>query len=121
MTRVYFENFTDWQSVRGEFSPEYRRDERVPAEEPKHVFAVYETASYEGDAEVFYSEDGATFYSVSGSHCSSYGLERQWEPVKMSAGAIRRMATKGGQYGCLRDHCSVLTAWVDAVTNGKQA
>jgi len=47
------------------------------------IYALYETGSWEGSAEVLYKKDDL-FYYVSGSHCSCNGLEGQWEPEEVS-------------------------------------
>ncbi len=52
------------------------------------LYAKYECECYEGQAEVIYEKDGELF-EVSGSHCSCYGLENQWEPMRIVVGALR--------------------------------
>lgn len=68
--KVYTGAFSDWQDVISEFD--------IDATEPKHVFASYDIDGYEGDAFVVFSNgDGWKF--VTGSHCSCYGMEGQWD------------------------------------------
>jgi hypothetical protein len=43
------------------------------------IHADYTYEDYSGSSYVLYWKDGM-FYEVSGSHCSCYGLEDQWEP-----------------------------------------
>lgn len=71
--KVYRENFEDWADVRSNFS--------LPDDEPEpeRIFAVYDCPPYEGYATVVF-ERGGKWYLATGSHCSCYGLEGQWEP-----------------------------------------
>jgi hypothetical protein len=47
---------------------------------PDEVIAAdYDGGGYDGAAFVVY-RNGDKYYTVSGSHCSCYGLEDQWEP-----------------------------------------
>ena len=64
------------------------------------LFAVYEYEDYSGSAEVVFVRDGR-FFHVSGSHCSCYGLEGQWEPEEMPVEALKHVILQG--YGLLRD------------------
>lgn len=50
----------------------------VPPEE-SILFATYDYIDYGGNATVWFEREGQLF-EVSGSHCSCYGLEGQWEP-----------------------------------------
>jgi len=53
-----------------------------------HV-AIYDMDWYEGSAFVVYRDlrDGK-FYEVHGSHCSCFGLEKQWTPEEIHWGAM---------------------------------
>lgn len=51
------------------------------------LIAFYEIEWYEGQALVIY-EEGGFLYEVYGSHCSCYGLERQWQPELSNVIAI---------------------------------
>lgn len=73
----YHENFSNWEDVQREFQMNEQEPEEV-------LFAMYDTPDYEGYAEVVY-RNGNKFYWVSGSHCSCYGLEDQWEPEQYDA------------------------------------
>lgn len=87
--RIYEEDFSDWEHVVSEFAPSYGRwgEERNKAalgSEPEYIFARYLIDGYEGSADVVFYRDGKWFYN-SGSHCSCYGLEDQWEPEEFDA------------------------------------
>lgn len=57
------------------------------------LLASYHTGGYEGDAFVLFKKNGKLF-EVHGSHCSCYGLERQWQPEETTVESIRhRLAT----------------------------
>ena len=73
----YFENFSSWSDIQAQFHMEDSEPEEV-------LFAIYDTPSYEGYAEVIY-RNGDRFYWASGSHCSCYGLEDQWDPEEYDA------------------------------------
>jgi hypothetical protein len=71
---VYTGNFdwSNWQDVCNDF------DMKEPL--PDEVLAAdYDGGGYDGSAYVVY-RNGDKYYTVSGSHCSCYGLEGQWEP-----------------------------------------
>ena len=62
------------------------------------IYAAYDCESYEGSAEVVFVNNGK-FFTVSGGHCSCYGLEEQWEPEEMPVEALRKIANDGvGRY-----------------------
>lgn len=62
------------------------------------IYAAYDCESYEGSAEVVFVSNG-TFFTVSGGHCSCYGLEDQWEPEEMPVEALQKIARDGqGRY-----------------------
>ncbi len=82
----YFEGFDCWQDVQREF--------RMTEPEPDEVLAaLYETGSYEGSAEVIYRR-GDKYYVASGSHCSCYGLEGQWEPEEYDKSTMKAVLEK---------------------------
>jgi hypothetical protein len=74
-----FENFTTPKSER---------------EGVEILFAVYWSESYDGSAFVLYRKDGE-LYAVEGSHCSCYGLEDQWSPVKVTKESLVHEIEKG--------------------------
>lgn len=67
---VYIGEFSCWDDVKDEFE--------IDLPEPDNVFAFYDCQAYDGSADVFFENNGVWKY-VSGSHCSCYGLEGQWE------------------------------------------
>ncbi len=95
ITEKYAGNFTDRDNVAREFAAgsgdRWSEKAFVTAfdfpTDKEIIHATYETPSYEGYAFVLYEHDGK-LYEVSGSHCSCYGLEGQWEPEETSWAAI---------------------------------
>lgn len=76
--RRYFQEFTDVESVRTQFA--------IPEEavsDAEILIAWYGYGSYCGSAYVLFQRDGR-LYEVTGSHCSCYGLEGQWDPDETS-------------------------------------
>lgn len=72
------------------------------------LLASYTYESYSGEAFVLFKRDGK-LWEVNGSHCSCYGLERQWEPEETSIEAIeRRMST--GRFDAIRKELAVALA-----------
>lgn len=67
------------------------------------IYAAYEIDGYDGSAEVIFVKEGK-FFHVSGSHCSCYGLDGQWEPEEMPVEALRHIVAKGnGPLSAMRD------------------
>ena len=58
------------------------------------LFASYSTGNYEGDAWVLFEENGELF-EVSGSHCSCYGLEGQWDREPVVLEELKNRIEKG--------------------------
>ena len=83
---VYEGAFDSWADVCREFEEVIDLPDEV-------LLAVYESELYEGYADVIYRQ-ADRYYWVSGSHCSCYGLEGQWDPEEYSAellvAALRR-------------------------------
>ena len=70
----------------GEFTCEedvYNQFDTTPEPGQKILYAWYDTPSYEGYAEVLFVSDGKLYY-ITGSHCSCFGLEGQWEPEEIT-------------------------------------
>lgn len=69
-------------------------------ENRQFLFAYYSTEGYEGEAFVFFEENGK-LYEVNGSHCSCYGLENQFAPEEVTLEELHFRAKKGAchQYG----------------------
>lgn len=87
---VYQECFSDWADVQNEFKTDYP--------EPDHVIlAVYNQPDYEGYAAVFF-KNGEKYYHASGSHCSCYGLEGQFEPEEYENAELLIAALKKGHW-----------------------
>lgn len=86
----------------GEFSNEgdVCKEFQIDSVDGVIIFAAYEIDGYEGSADVIYVSNGK-FFHVSGSHCSCYGLENQWEPEEMPVEALKHVIQKG--YGPLRN------------------
>ena len=62
------------------------------------IYASYDCEGYEGSADVVFVNNGK-FFTVSGSHCSCYGLEDQWEPEEMPVAALQKISNDGvGHY-----------------------
>ena len=66
--------FDGWDDV----ASQYRISKDFP--EPKHIYAEYEYENWQGYSTVVFTDDWETFGVVTGSHCSCYGLEGQWDP-----------------------------------------
>jgi hypothetical protein len=58
------------------------------------LYADYDCPPYEGYAYVVFEKDGK-LYEVSGSHCSCYGLEDQWEPEEVCLPELANRVTNG--------------------------
>ena len=86
--REYHIDFESWEDVMRSF--DLHPSDQL--EEPPFVFAEYDYSNWEGQAEVVYSYNGIIFYYVSGSHCSCFGLEEQWDPEEYDIEAIRAFA-----------------------------
>ena len=63
------------------------------------LYAVYDNEDYQGSAGViFFKED--KLYQVTGSHCSCYGLEDQWEPEEVEIDVMLGLNERGASpYG----------------------
>lgn len=79
------------------------------------VFAAYECADYCGQADVIFVHD-AKLYHVSGSHCSCFGLENQFQPEEMPLAALRLMSEKGdGQLGLYRRELKPVFDYLESI------
>lgn len=78
------------------------------------LFAGYETPCYDGYADVIFVRDGK-FYHVSGSHCSCYGLEDQWDPEEMPIEALMHIVEKGS--GPMRQYAKEIRERVAFMTD----
>lgn len=93
--RVYF-GFDGWSDVAGQFNAEI-------GDEPQYVYALYELPSYEGYARVVFHRDGK-WWLATGSHCSCYGLEDQWQPEELDAGLHIRGRAEGKTLANIHDY-----------------
>jgi hypothetical protein len=82
-------------------------EEKMPEGAAFHI-AWYGHGSYEGEAFVLF-EQGGKLYEVNASHCSCYGIEKQWSPEETSVEALQQrlanatcglFAPKARTYGC---------------------
>lgn len=82
---VYRDGFESWKDVASNFSADIPEPDEV-------LFAEYDLSqAYEGSADVIY-RSGDKYYWASGSHCSCYGLEGQWDPVEYDAASTLAVA-----------------------------
>jgi hypothetical protein len=56
------------------------------------LFASYTMNQYDGTAYVLFHNKGK-LYEVEGSHCSCYGLERQWKPQEIPKDVMDKVLT----------------------------
>lgn len=94
---LFFGAFNNKESVAREFNEELADNVNI-------LFAWYDHYGYEGYAEVIFEQDGV-LYEVSGSHCSCFGLEGQWEPQTLELKEIQHRVTNGtfGEYGGFKE------------------
>lgn len=92
---MYVGDWSEWADVSADFDGVCARPEKPAIPEPTEViFAGYENEGYDGSAFVVYRQ-GRKFYTVSGGHCSCYGLEDQWEPEEYSRTQLIASLEKG--------------------------
>ena len=59
------------------------------------LFAWYDDPwGYSGEAFLLFRKDGE-YYTVNGSHCSCYGLEGQWSPVRVTIDYLKKELENG--------------------------
>lgn len=58
------------------------------------LIADYDQGYYEGEAFVLFRRDGK-LYEVNGSHCSCFGLEKQWAPEETTVESLKHRLDKG--------------------------
>lgn len=104
---VYDGDFESWADVCRYF------DEDV-AEPDEVLLAVYDMDGYEGSADVIYRV-GDRYYWVSGSHCSCYGLEGQWDPEDYSAELLIAALRRGDHFYWSEDSSALRDAVIDRV------
>jgi len=94
-----------WSDVRREF-------DMTDAEPEQVIYASYEYENYSGYADVLY-RNGESYFYASGSHCSCYGLEGQWEPEEVSREALLGQVDRAN-YGFFKDKADLIRAAVAA-------
>lgn len=62
---------------------QYEYDGKVDVKDKEVIFARMRQESYEGYAQMIYQRKGK-LYEVTGSHCSCYGFEGQWDPTEIT-------------------------------------
>lgn len=104
---VYEGSFDSWSDVCREFDLVIDLPDEV-------LLAVYESELYEGYADVIYRQDDR-YYWVSGSHCSCYGLEGQWDPEEYSAELLIAALRRGDHFYWSEDSSALRDAVIDRV------
>ena len=100
MIDVYEGSFSSWEDVCRQFEESIPQPDEV-------IFAVYDQEMYEGSADVIY-RNGERFYWVSGSHCSCYGLEGQWDPEEYSAELLIAALRRGDHFYWAGEHSGAI-------------
>ena len=90
---VFLHNWSSESEVYKDFAIEPKADAKI-------LFASYNEHCYEGNAFVLLAQAGKLF-EINGSHCSCFGLEKQFEPEETTIEALRHRLIEGrmGQ-GC---------------------
>jgi hypothetical protein len=113
MENKYFGRWDGWDDFSSAWSDYDYSAKTQPivdglAKDGEILFASYGGGSYAGDALVLFERDG-DLYENTGSHCSCYDLEGQWEPEKTTWDALARRnrpSTDQYSYHCLSEHDS---------------
>jgi len=87
--KVYHDDFESWADVQSQFDTTHAEPSRV-------LYAGYSYEDYSGDADVAWLNEDRSIGYVSGSHCSCYGLEGQFDVETYSADAARQMLARYG-------------------------
>jgi hypothetical protein len=89
----YSGQFQDWSDVVCNFV----LDSTAP--EPKYIWASYDGGGYDGYAMVvFFDESDSEWKMVTGSHCSCYGLEGQFDPEQFEPEVHFKALSEGKRY-----------------------
>jgi hypothetical protein len=93
---VFLNDWSDQEDVLSDFDGERWewKSEKKVQRDIKILFASYGHENYSGDAWVLFEQDGK-LYEVSGSHCSCYGLEGQWNPEEVVLEELEHRLLKG--------------------------
>lgn len=111
----------DQDSIINSFEPEKYGNMRLEIDRTgvEVLFAWYDDPwGYSGAAFVLFRKDGE-YYTVEGSHCSCYGLEGQWSPVRVTLDYLRQSLRQGlGTYNNGDDYfTSKLGELLDSLEN----
>lgn len=85
----------DWSSIE-----DLKRDYYISEKDVNDIeiiVAYYSYENYSGESTVIFEQDGE-LYEVMGSHCSCYGLEGQWNPVKITIEYLQHKLKEGLKY-----------------------
>lgn len=106
MKRVYLGAFGSWDDIESGF--------QIKMKEPSRVFAVYDHDSYDGRALVIFEKKGRYFF-VTGSHCSCYGLEDQWDdaPDSFTKCQFRKLVMQS-EFGLMHQYRTKILEWLDS-------
>jgi hypothetical protein len=66
-------------------------------EDMRIILAWYGHGSYCGNSYVLFEKDGK-LYENNASHCSCYGLEKQWAPEEVSLEYLKHIDEKGDKF-----------------------
>jgi hypothetical protein len=109
LEQIYHGAFDCWADVMSAFAVEFPEPDEV-------LLAHYNIDGYEGSAAVLYCNRGTYFY-VSGSHCSCYGLEGQWAPEEYTLDTLiesaRRTADDTSAWSFLGGHSAEILALLE--------
>ena len=105
--QVYEGSFGSWSDVCREFQEVLDSPDEV-------LLAVYDAHAYEGYADVIYRV-GDRYFWASGSHCSCYGLEDQWDPEEYSAELLIEALRRGDHFYWSEDSAALRDAVIDRV------
>ena len=103
-----YEGFDDWADVQERFSMNDPEPQAV-------IWAEYDNGGYDGQAYVFYYNEGKFWYNE-GSHCSCYGLEDQWDPEEYSLETLKGQMERA-TYGFFVDRKELIVAAVDRLSH----
>lgn len=116
MTTVLLSGFASWKTPSQDTLEALAAEFQIELTELDGIVRLcgnYGSESYDGRAVVFFEKADGTFFEVTGSHCSCYGLEGQWAPSPVSLAYIRQRALAlkdWGDYGhpILKDYVQQL-------------
>lgn len=91
---MYLNNWKSLEDLQADFWPEYAHSCAKKLEGVNILLASYGTPSCEGYAFVLFKKDGK-LYEINASHCSCFGLERQWCPEETTIEALKYRVEKG--------------------------